>query len=567
MTKRRFWTGFAAFAFTAIAAAAIWWSLQHPFGTSWDESQYLNEAQIDAQRLQHGMLLRLGGRILIMSVGRPPAYRILALPVLGLTGFHTAIVRLVTLACFALSSLLVFWATRRIANSSGGGFAVLIFCLSPIVIAAGRWFSTEGPLYLAVAATMYCIFEIWFSGVNGKRLWIGLGLAVGLGFLAKASYIAILLPVLVIWLIAERRLNLHIPKLVSQWKAGLLACLIAGPWWILNIKPALSYTEYARGFVANSLGPPSFLTRVWWLGTVFQSLLGYGVSIVIAIVLIVALRQVMLTKKLRLTPRQKLALSACASAAIPIVLVQLTGTNQLLRHITPAMIPFAIAIGALAEWTGWAQESMSTAITAVLLSGQLAIVVVPVFFPNHREVSVGLPNGQYPWRVMALLDQWDWTPLWQIGRDCDVPSPKISYLGFGSAFDKEQLERPWIAAAGKTGLATIQYADLTWLWHYEEGPIQWQKVMTSADSSDFVVTAPGYKPLGDDDSHLDNQYNSEFAERLSRDPNFREPIRLEMGRFKPIPVLIFARKSLNCKFRSDNMSLSTLPQFLSHRGH
>jgi hypothetical protein len=287
---------------------------------------------------------------------------------------------------------------------------------------------------------------------------------------------------------------------------------------------------------------------VWWLGTVLQSLLGYGVSIVIAAVLIVALRQVMVTKKLKLIPRQKLALWACASAAIPIVLIQLTGTNQLLRHISPAMIPLAIALGALAEWTGWAQGGVSTAITAVLLSAQLAIVVIPVFFPNHREEAVGLPNGQYPWRVMALLDQWDWTPLRQISRDCDVSSPKISYLGFGVAFDKEQMERPWVAAAGKTGLATIQYADLTWLWHFEEGPIQWQKVMTSADLSDFVVTAPGYRPGGDDDSNLDNQYNAELAQRLSQDSNFREPVRLEMGRFKPIPVLIFARKNLNCEF-------------------
>lgn len=502
-----------------------------------------------------------------MSRGRPPAYRILALPVLGLTGFHTEIVRMVTLACFALSSLFVFLTTRRLGSSSGGGFAVLIFCLSPMVIAACRWFSTEGPLYLAVAATMYFIFAIWFNSANRKSLWIGLGSAIGLGLLSKASYIAILFPVLVIWLIAERRVDLRIPKLALQWKAALLACLIAGPWWILNIRAALSYTEYARGFVANSFGPPSLLTRVWWLGTVVQSLLGYGITIVIAVVLIVALRQVMLTKKLRLTPRQKLALWACASAGLPIVLVQLTGTNQLLRHISPAMIPLAIAMGALAEWTGWAQGGVSTSITAALLSAQLALVVIPVFFPNHGEVKTGLPNGQYPWRVMALLDQWDWTPLWQIGHDCNVASAKISYLGFGEAFDKEQIERPWIAEAGETSLATIQYPDLNWLWHYEEGPIQWQKVMTSADSSDFVVTAPGYRPVGDDDSKLDNQYNSELAERLSQDSNFREPIRLEMGRFKSILVLVFARRNLDCRFPAENMSLSTPSRFSPHRGN
>jgi hypothetical protein len=548
MKRTYFWTIFAAITFAAIAGATVWWSLQHPYGTSWDESQYLNEAQIDAQRLQHGMLLRLGGRILIMSLGRPPAYRIFALPILGPIGFHTAAVRLVSLACFALSSFLVYLTARRLGSSVGGGFATLVFCLSPIVIAACRWFSTEGPLYLATAATLYLIFEIWSNRPTHKKTWVGLGTAIGVGLLAKASFLAILLPVLVLWLIAERQKDLGIPKLVSQWKAGLLVCLIAGPWWIVNIRPAMSYAKFARGFIANSLGTPSLVTWMWWLGTVIQSLIGYGLSIVIALVVIAAFVQIAAKKKLVLDSRQKLALWACACAAFPIMLVQLTGTNHLLRHISPAMIPLAIGVGALAEWCGWAQAGVPMAVSAILFCGQLAMIVAPVFFPNKHPVNMGLANGQYPWRVMALVDQWDWTPVLGISHDCGVTSPKISYLGAGAAFDKEQILRPWAAEDASTGLATLPHPDVMWLWHYEEGPIDWQTVMASADASDLVITAPDYVAGDGGGRDINNQHNSELAERLSNDPNFRQPIRLELGRFTPVAVLVFANKNLSCRF-------------------
>ena len=237
------WLLFAGIAMTTVIAAAILWSLHHPYGTSWDEAQYLNESQIDAQRLQHGMVIRLAGRIMIKSFGRPPAYRIFALPLIGLFGFHTTLVRLVSLACFALSSLFVFLAARRIQSTAAGGFAVLIFCLSPIVISASLWFSTEGPLYLATSAMLYFVIKSWQEDSSHWSTQVGLGLAIGVGFLAKASFLMIVAPVAAFWLLAEHRSKLRLPTLASQWKAGLVALLVAGPWWIVNIKPAFSYAN------------------------------------------------------------------------------------------------------------------------------------------------------------------------------------------------------------------------------------------------------------------------------------------------------------------------------------
>ena len=63
-----------------------------------------------------------------------------------------------------------------------------------------------------------------------------------------------MIPVLALWLAVGHRRELGIPSLASQWKAVLLALLVAAPWWLLNLKAAISLTRHARGFVANSSG-------------------------------------------------------------------------------------------------------------------------------------------------------------------------------------------------------------------------------------------------------------------------------------------------------------------------
>ena len=451
-----------------------------------------------------------------------------------------------SLACFVLSSLFVYLAARRVGSSVAGGFAVLVFCLSPLVIAASMWFSTEGPLYLATSAMLYYVFRCWTDSSEHWDSWVGLGLAIGTGLLAKASFIAVVIPVLALWLAVGHRRELGIPKLASQWKAVLLALLVAAPWWLLNLKAAISFTRHARGFVANSLGPPSPVTWLRWLNTVGQSLLGYGLSILIILIVITALREAIVGQKVFLDPLQRLVLGACACAGSPIVLAQLTGTNQLLRHISPAVIPLAIAMGVLADCTGWARAGLSVAISGVLFGAQLVMIVAPILFPNNHPVNLGMANGQYPWRVMALVDQWDWTPVEKISGSCGLDSPRISYLGEGRAFNPPQIERPWAATVASTGLATFPYPSVSWLWRYEEGPIDWQKMMTSAESSDIVVTAPHFVGEMGSSEDLYNQYNSELAERLSRDPHFREPVHLKMGRFEPVDVLVFVNRTVVC---------------------
>jgi hypothetical protein len=546
-TKTSLWLYFAVATVVVIVIAAIHWSLQHPYGTSWDEAEYINEVLIDAQRLMHGMLLRLAGRLLVRSVGRPPAYRILALPFLVVFGLHPASARLLSITCFALSAWYVYRATRCFAGEVAGAFAVLVFALSPLVISASMWISTEGPLYLATSAFLYYVFACWTDKSDRLSNSIGLGLAVGLGFLSKASFAVIALPVLAFWFVSARWSKLGIPRLTSQRKAALVAVLVAGPWWILNFRASLAFTKHARSFVENSLGTPSIETWLKWLNTVFRSLLGVELSVLIILVVIVAVAIRFIRKASLLDPLERLALGVCVCAGLPIVIVQLSGTNDLLRHISPAVIPLAIVVGVLADRAGWIRSRSALVVSGILLCAQLATIVVPAFYPNKRPGAAGFVNGQLPWMIMLRRDQWDWKPLQNASDNMGCKIPTISFIGFGPGLSPPQIQYPWVARASVTSGRTLYFPVVNWLWNSGDGPIDWQKVMNSADQSDIVISAPGLIAESGGPEDADNVHDAELASRLSQDERFQKPIQFQVGRFDPVQILAFAKVGLDCK--------------------
>jgi hypothetical protein len=510
----------------------------HPYGTHWDEAQYLNEVAIDSQRLRAGLLAKVAGRILIKSWGRPPAYRILALPFLAVAGYHTTLARLVTLACFLLSAWFIYLATKRIAGELAGTIAVLTFCLSPQVVAASMWFSSEGPLYLAMSSMFYFLFAGWTDDPERSKNWIGLGLSLGLGLLSKASFVLIGLPVLGFAFLVDRWKPMR-GSSSSLLKSGLLSLLIAGPWWVLNLKSSVAYAGYARGFVRNSLGSPSLATWILWFCSVVEALLGFGLSLVILIVVAIFIRQWMLKRDSGLTSLQTVGIGACAFGGLPIVVAQLLGTNHLLRHISPSMIPLAIVVGTMAGTIEWSSNWTAMAVLGTLYAAQLGVLIAPLFVPNQNPVDAGLRNGSLPGRIMSRYEQWDWGSVQQLSDQCGLQVPMIAYLGNGRAFNDPQIQFPWVVKGSAPSV--------TWLWRYEDGPIDWHQVLDQTEKSDLVITAPGYVGDVSNGEDLDNQHNSELAERLSRDSDFMEPIHLHMGRFQPVDVVVFLNRKLTCR--------------------
>ncbi len=538
-SEGRFWRWFTALSLILIFMAAVRWIFDHPYAVHADEAGYLNQVQLDVHRLRSGNLVRLAGRILLGDRNRPPAYRVLAIPILAVAGFHTAAARFVSLSLWGMSLCFIYLTARRIGGYMSDAVAVLFFVLSSEVVAASIVFGTEGPLFLATSATLYFLSAYWGYGSEHQRAWVGLGLAIGLGLLSKASFILMLLAVLVYTFFVGRR-QLGRPGLTSLLKAGALASVIAGPWWLVNIRTALGFARSAVESPRNSLGKLGFHTWAKWSNTVAQGLLGYGLTVIMVLVAVRALRMIVVRREPMLNRAQRTALTACACMALPIVVVQAAGVNHLLRYLTPALIPLAIIVGVLAGQLGWTHRWQYITPLALCFALQLIMIVAPVAFPNTSPVDPGFVNGGLPWRVMARFDQWDWKPLRDISRSCGIDQPRISFLGNGREFTPSHIEYPWIVEGERP-------PDVKWLWHYEEGPLDWQRVWSSVAERDFVLTAPGYIGQVSDSQDLDNQHNAELAEQLSRDSRFRQPIRLEMGRFEPVEVLLFLKRDLVCR--------------------
>jgi len=294
------------------------------------------------------------------------------------------------------------------------------------------------------------------------------------------------------------------------------------------------------------LGPPSFETWVRWLNTAVQCLLGLGIGMLIAFIVIACLRRGISGREKILDSLQRAALGVCACAGLPIVLAQLSGTNHLLRHVTPAMISLAIVVGVLADKAAWGRSAPTMAISVILVCAQLGMLIAPVVVPNKGPAELGFVNGALPWRTMVRFDQWDWSPVRDIADRCGAGAPKISFLGSGRVFNPASIQFPWLERAPSTKRGAPNPPFVKWLWRYEDGPLDWQKVMDAAGENDIVITAPHYAGEARNKEDLDNQHNVEFAERLSQDSRFQGPFRIEMGRFEQVEIDVFLKRTLVC---------------------
>jgi 4-amino-4-deoxy-L-arabinose transferase-like glycosyltransferase len=143
---------------------------------------------------------------------------------------------------------------------------------------------------------LYFLSFYWKEGVERPHGWVGLGLAIGFGLLSKSSFVLIAFPVFGLTFFSAHRRDLGVPAMWSFLKAGALAFMIAAPWWLKNLGPALGYTKFAREQPRNSLGSPSLLTWAKWFGTVVISLIGPALSILIALIVVLAIRKIMIKK-------------------------------------------------------------------------------------------------------------------------------------------------------------------------------------------------------------------------------------------------------------------------------
>jgi 4-amino-4-deoxy-L-arabinose transferase-like glycosyltransferase len=504
----------------------------HLEAISWDEALYFNQVIQDANAIKSGSLHEIARTQMREDSLRPPAYRLLSIPFVLVFGFSPTVVRLVSTGFSIVTLLIVFLATRSIAGTKAGVVATIFLCICPGAIWCGMVFGTEFPLFLAVASTLCFIFVNWNREHELPYSWIGLGISLGLGALSKVTFLMLGFTIVSLSFILSWRRIVTNPSPSFLIKASALGAFLASPWWLLNYHAYLSFANIARTFARHSWSA-TFFERVY---TTFGLLAGSTLGLPVAILLILMFSTLVFSRirgqDTGIDHKQKTALWICLLPVVILPLMQLTGDNMNPRHLAAALIPMAVVVGVLSQSASWIRMRFTTVICSGLFIAQLLMVIAPTVYPVVYPTNPVLTMYKAPWLVMARLGQWDLEPLRELCKSHGIEHPSVSYLGHSRNLNPAQIAYTWLVHGEEVG--TVK-----WLWRYESGPIDMDRIMKGIGDSDIVLTVLNYEGMRMDKQPEDNQYDNEFAWRLEHDARFTGPIHLHVGSFEPVDMVVF----------------------------
>ncbi len=147
-----------------------------------------------------------------------------------LFGDHAWGVRLPTLVLSALLAWFVYLTGRDLINRDAGLMAALLTLILPAFFAGGFLMTPDAPLLTAWAGALYFFQRVLVQ--HDSRAFLGLGLAMGLGLLAKYS-IVLLAPAALVFMLVDRRARAWFFR-PQPYLAAMLAILIFSPVLIWN---------------------------------------------------------------------------------------------------------------------------------------------------------------------------------------------------------------------------------------------------------------------------------------------------------------------------------------------
>lgn len=529
---RKPWLLLAVLSVVMVTIASISWMKDDPQAISWDEASYFNHVIQDLSAFKSSGLHGIAWNLLREDDDRPPAYRLLSIPFVIVFGFSPTVVRLVSTGFFIVTLLIVFLAARILAGREAGAIAAVFLCLCPGAIWCDLIFGTEFPLLLAVAATLYFLFVNWNREHELPYSWIGLGISLGLGALSKVTFLMFGFTLVSLTLIMSWRKIVINPSPGFLIKASALGTFLSSPWWLLNYHSYLAYANYARTFVRHSWSLPFFEFVYRYFDSLAQSILGLPIAILLILMFSAWVLSRVRGQDTGIDRTQKTALWICLLPVVILPLIQLTGDNMNPRHLTPALIPLAIAVGVLSQSASWIRMRFTTVICSALFIAQLLMVFAPTVYPVVYPLNPVPTRAKAPWLVMARLEQWDLEPLRELCKTYGIVRPSISYLGNSRNLNPPQIAYTW-------GVHGEEVEKVNWLWRYESGPIDMDRIMKDIGDSDIVLTVLNYEGMRMDKQPLDNQYDNDFAGRLEHDARFTGPIHLRVGRFDQVDMVVF----------------------------
>lgn len=468
----------------ASLVAALRWTGTHPLPLWWDEAHYANQAIADRAAIGRGVVAGVKA-LLFDDPVRPPAYRALVLPFTVVEWPRLALLRAIALGTTFLAMLLVYRASRSALA------AAMVFSM-PAVLTSGAWFGTEYPLFLAIGLLL--------AGLVPRTSPLLIAPAVALGLLSKTTFVVIAGPALLAAVLFARRDRRELAKLVIAAACG--AAVSAG-WWVWHLLPALRFAQLGRTFMRASLGSPLALETLGEKVRIF-AFEAVGIVLLMALVAVAAHGW---------SREQRRTAAIGLAASLPLLLLAFASNVFVPRHFAPAFLPMAVVIAVSLERV---RPAVRVAISV------LALIQIVAVAANTE-------------RYLPRVEQTDWRIL---RRFVTEERPHVAFLGGWPGLTPPELRYAWTRDGAE--------ADTEWLWRFEDGAIDWEKVMHSALASDAVlVVPPGAIPPRDPrlavDERTDNRHNAEFMAKLAVSGVFSPPVRLRAGQRHPVDLLLYRR--------------------------
>jgi len=545
--EHQYWKVFALIIIGIVLTVMIVWNLRHPYSTGWDEANYINRIYEDSFAYEEGGIIGLAKALLVQGRIRPPAHRLMMLPLSLTVGPEPRILRFCSILFFLLT-LFFFYKTVAILSGRPVGYmmaAMLAIC--PGFVAAAMRIYTEPPLFLGIASSFYFLVR-YFSKPESQRLSLaGLSCSLALGLLAKLTFVQVVGPAMLVALITTVWGADNKPRFRQLLIACVMGGILVSPFYALNLGRYLGYAKYAWDFGGRSLLQPNYLSNL-------QLLLSYDLgpllAVVVFIVLALALSKRMSGKKDSTDRRRRILLVAFAAGAAPLFLTHILMPNPDPKITTAAVIPFLMVVAMLMRNEFLAHRWFSISF-AILISLQgLILALVLNFVPNgyakptHEVLNLPVPKLFYQLLADSRLifhhtlmatpqvAQWNWDKLYETVSSHCPEMPKIGYIGGGEAYGTPQIEYPWIRRNEKVSVISV--------WSRHTGDFNPELISKNIGNMDVLLTIPssiGYPNQ--------SQFNDEFYNMLANDSRFTGPQSFRMGTGENEVVYIFFRKAAN----------------------
>ncbi len=331
--RARNWVWWIAAALVAIVVSleACWFSAAcGPTSLAWDEGEYVLAALQTADRLEGSSLTHWPHVVRHdQHYAKPPLLvNILTawLVVLGPSRLMSAIAGNALTTSLALYAIVALWA-GRLCGGRGAFLGVLAVGAMPILgRSAAQVFPEPLVLLLVVttAATLLWPTPRWPAWRIGL-----LGMAIGLGLLAKASFPALIAGPLLVWLLlgAAFGVSRFRARLAILVAAGFAGVVLASIWYQTNWHEALDYVRSAHAFNLHPAWSRAQVLTEWARVLTWETFGGCGVVLVLASVTAFAPR--------RADPCRLSGLALLA-AGIPMLAAGLSSANVAARLQLPA---------------------------------------------------------------------------------------------------------------------------------------------------------------------------------------------------------------------------------------